>query len=231
MPGIQTDKVTENLGIKFSNKELLQQAFIHRSYLNETKQHIESNERLEFLGDAVLSFIVSSYLFLARPEDNEGDLTNLRSYIVKTKSLAEAAGNLNLGTYLKLSRGEDATGGRKNPQLLANTYEALLGAVYLDQGLEIAKKFIDITLLPLFKNALTSGPPKDAKSQLQELVQNRLKESPLYKILTTKGPDHAKEFTVGVFIQDREEGIGIGSSKQVAEEHAATEALKKLSLC
>lgn len=229
MSGIQIDQAIANLGIKFSNKELLQQAFIHRSYLNETKQLLESNERLEFLGDAILSFIISSYLYSLRPTDDEGNLTNLRSHIVKTKSLAEAASNLQLGNYLKLSKGEDASGGRKNPQLLANTYEALLGAVYLDQGLVVAKNFIDLTLLPLFKTALESGPPKDAKSELQELIQNTHKESPLYKILSTKGPDHAKEFTVGVFIQGKEQGKGIGPSKQIAEEQAAIRALQKLT--
>ncbi len=223
------DEVVKSLGFKFKNPKLLQQAFIHRSYLNESREFNESNERLEFLGDAVLSFIVSSYLFLIKPTDNEGYLTNLRSYIVKTQSLAQAAEALNLGTYLKLSRGEDATGGRKNPQLLANTFEALLGAIYMDQGFELANKMVHQTLLPLFQKELESGPPKDAKSELQELVQTKVKESPQYRILATKGPDHAKEFTVGVFIKGKEEGRGIGSSKQVAEEQAAQQALKTLS--
>lgn len=229
MVGNNLDKLLEKLGIAFNDQQLLQQAFIHRSYLNEARQAVQSNERLEFLGDAVLSFVVSSVLFNKRLHDTEGDLTNLRSYIVKTKSLAEAAERINLGYYLQMSRGEDATGGRKNPQLLANTYEALLGAVYLDQGFVIAQQFVEATLLPLFAKEIESGPPKDAKSELQEVVQEQVKESPLYRILSTKGPDHAKEFTVGVFIKGKEYGRGTGLSKQVAEEKAAEQALKQFT--
>ena len=215
-----------SLGIQFKNPQLLRQAFTHRSYLNESRQSLQSNERLEFLGDSILSLIISSYLFGLRPKDAEGDLTNLRSYIVKTTSLADAAANLNLGSYLMLSHGEEMGGGRENSQLLANTYEALLGAVYLDQGLEAAEKMIHTTLLPLFETQIKSGPPKDAKSQLQEVVQNKTKESPQYKIIATRGPDHAKQFTVAVFVKGRELGKGIGSSKQTAEEQAAQQALK-----
>lgn len=216
------------LGIKFKNFALLEQAFIHRSYLNEVKGNWQSNERLEFLGDAVLSFVISSHLFKLRPHDEEGDLTNLRSYIVKTKSLADAASALNLGEYLKLSRGEEIGGGRQNPQLLANTYEALLGAVFLDQGIEKAVEMVEKTLLPLFTAQVKSGPPKDAKSELQEVVQNKTKQSPQYKIIEAKGPDHAKRFIVGVYLGGKELGRGSGSSKQTAEEQAAEEALKKL---
>lgn len=229
MSDSSTENVAKSLGLKFNNLKLLHQAFIHRSYLNESKEFPESNERLEFLGDSILSFIISSYLFNKRPADNEGHLTNLRSYIVKTQSLAQAAEELKLGAYLKLSRGEDATGGRKNPQLLANTYEALLGAVYIDLGFEAAAKMVHNTLLPLFQKEVESGPPKDAKSELQEVVQNQVKESPQYRILSTKGPDHAKEFTVGVFIKGNEVGKGIGSSKQIAEEQAAKQALKTIT--
>lgn len=220
--------VLQKLNLAFRNPNLLEQAFIHRSYLNENKKPLESNERLEFLGDSVLSLITSTHLFLLRPGDEEGDLTNLRSYIVKTKSLAEAAQKLDLGSYLKMSKGEEQSGGRNNPQLLANTYEALLGAVYLDQGFEAAKKLINETLLPLFEKELKSGPPKDAKSLLQEIVQEKIKQSPHYKILETKGPDHAKQFIVGVFIQGKEYGKGEGHSKQEAEELSASEALEKL---
>lgn len=201
-------------------------AFTHRSYLNEERSEKESNERLEFLGDAVLSFVISSRLFNLRAADAEGDLTNLRSYIVKTQSLAKAAQNLNLGKYLRMSKGEEMSGGRSNPQLLANTFEAILGAIYMDQGLEVAKQFVEEQLLPLFKDELETGPPKDAKSQLQELSQTATKQSPQYKILETKGPDHAKQFRVGVFVRGKQLGIGEGLSKQVAEEAAAKEALK-----
>lgn len=222
-------RLLKQLGINFKNTTLLKQAFIHRSYLNEVKLNSLSNERLEFLGDSILSLVVSNYLYNLRQQDAEGDLTNLRAFIVKTKSLAKASKKLDLGSYLKLSKGEELSGGRENPQLLANTYEALVGAIYLDQDLDKVKEVIDKTLLKLFEKELKSGPPKDAKSNLQELVQEKYKESPRYKILNTRGPDHAKEFVVGVFIQGKEMGQGTGNSKQDAEEGAAKEALKKLT--
>lgn len=221
--------IAEKLNIKFKDLSLYSQAFIHRSYLNEVRVNSASNERLEFLGDSILSLVVSNYLYLQRGQDSEGELTNLRAYIVKTKSLAEASKKLDLGKYLHLSKGEEISGGRENPQLLANTYEALLGAIFLDQGLEIVKKVIFKTLLSLFEKEIKSGPPKDSKSNLQEIVQEKFKESPQYKIIQTKGPDHAKEFVVGVYIKGKEMGRGMGSSKQVAEEQSAQEALEKLS--
>lgn len=222
-------KLLTLLNLNFHNPNLLNQAFIHRSYLNEVKLNLPSNERLEFLGDAVLSLIISNYLYNLHPKDSEGELTNLRAFIVKTKSLAKAAKKLDLGSYLKLSKGEEAGGGRENPQLLANTYEALLGAIFLDLGLEAVKKVIHKTLLSLFEKELKLGPPKDAKSNLQEIVQEKLKQSPHYKILSTHGPDHAKKFRVAVYIGGKEYGRGVGNSKQVAEEQAATQALEKLS--
>lgn len=221
-------KLLNDLDLKFKDPKILEQAFYHRSYLNEVQKDIQSNERLEFLGDSILSFITSSHLFHAREKDAEGELTNLRAYIVKTKSLAEAAKKLNLGDYLRLSRGEELGGGRKNPQLLANTFEALLGAIYMDQGLGAVQKVIENNLLSLFAGELKSGPPKDAKSNLQEIVQEKFKESPHYKIMATHGPDHAKRFTVAVYLRGKEYGRGEGASKQVAEEQAATLALEKL---
>lgn len=211
------------------NKPLYVTAFTHRSFLNETNEIIESNERLEFLGDSVLSLIVSELLFNQRTQDNEGDLTNLRSYLVKTTSLAIASRELNLGEKLRLSKGEELSGGRENTQLLANTYEALLGAIFLDQGIEGARAFIIETLLPLFEKEIHDGPPKDSKSTLQEVLQEKYKKSPLYKILSTDGPDHARTFTVGVFLQNDLLGKGSGLSKQVAEEAAALQALAKIS--
>lgn len=217
------------LHLNFKNTKLLEQAFLHRSYLNEVKIDMQSNERLEFLGDSVLSLIISNYLFDLRPADAEGELTNLRAHIVKTNSLAEAAKKLNLGSYLKLSKGEEISGGRSNPQLLANTYEAFIGSIFLDQGLEKAKEIIYQTLLPFFEKELKMGPPKDAKSSLQEVVQQKLKTSPNYKIIETHGPDHAKQFTVAVYVNGKEEGQGKGLSKQVAEEQAAKNALEGLT--
>ncbi len=223
------DELLNQLNLTFKNPKLLEQAFYHRSYLNEVKLNIQSNERLEFLGDSVLSLIISQHLFLSRPQDSEGELTSLRAYIVKTKSLANAAKKLNLGKYLLFSRGEEQGGGRDNPQLLANTYEAFLGAIYLDQGVEVVKRVIGQTLLSLFDRELKSGPPKDAKSSLQEISQEKFKESPRYKILETSGPDHAKQFTVAVYIQGKEYGLGKGGNKQIAEEEAAQQGLVKMS--
>lgn len=203
-------------------------AFTHRSRLNESKEARESNERLEFLGDSVLSFIISSFLFQKRLKDTEGDLTNLRAYVVKTDSLAKASENLRLGELLKLSKGEELSGGRKNPQLLANTFESLLGAIYLDLGIEKATEFVKDSLIPIFISEVEKGAPKDSKSLLQEMVQLTKQVSPKYKILATMGPDHAKKFKVGVFISGQMVGEGIGQSKQQAEEEAAQRALLKL---
>lgn len=211
---------------KWLKKDVFKTAFTHRSYLNENPSIKESNERLEFLGDSVLSFIMSSYIYKLRKDDTEGDLTNLRSYIVKTTSLAKAAQKLDLGKYLMMSKGEEMSGGRENTQLMANTFEALLGAIYLDLGIEATQDFVMKSLIPIFEKELKSGPPKDAKSLLQELVQNQTKQAPFYKILETTGPDHAKQFTVGVFVQGELLGQGTGPSKQIAEETAATTALK-----
>lgn len=218
-------QVLEGLGIHPENIPLYRTAFTHRSYLNESNQPLESNERLEFLGDSVLSLIVSTMLFKERPNDNEGLLTNLRAFIVKTESLGKAAKVLNLGSFLKLSKGEELSGGRDNPQLLANTFEAVLGAIYLDQGIEKATGFVNLTLLPLFASEIKKGAPKDFKSALQEIVQGKFQTSPKYKILGTAGPDHAKKFTVGVFLDSKQIGEGSGSSKQTAEEEAAEKAL------
>lgn len=209
-------------------KDIFQTAFTHRSYLNEATGIKESNERLEFLGDAVLSFIISSYLYNLRPNDAEGDLTNMRSYMVKTGSLAMASQKLGLGDYLKLSKGEELSSGRENIQILANTYEAFLGAIFIDQGVEAARKFVESSLIPLFEEELISGPPKDAKSQLQEISQNKFKQSPRYKVLETSGPDHAKHFKVGVFVKGEKIGEGEGFSKQVAEEASAQQGLLTL---
>ncbi len=225
----QIINILRKLEITPHNLSLYSTAFTHRSHLNESKEVTESNERLEFLGDSVLSFIISSYLFQKRLKDTEGDLTNLRAYIVKTDSLAKISKLLDLGECLKMSKGEELSGGRKNPQLLANTYESLLGAIFLDLGIETATKFVGATLLPIFIEEVQKGAPKDSKSRLQELVQSKMQVSPKYKILGTSGPDHAKHFKVGVFVNGKEEGIGIGLNKQQAEEQAAKEALIKLS--
>lgn len=222
-------KILEKLGLKPHNLPVYQTAFTHRSFLNETKEPVESNERLEFLGDSVLSLVTSSFLFKARPQDKEGDLTNLRAYIVKTESLAKVAKELNLGHFLRLSRGEEASSGRENPQILANTYEAVLGAVFLDLGIDAARKFVQQTLLPSFEKEIKKGAPRDPKSQLQEIVQSKFQVSPKYRVISTFGPDHAKEFKVGVFLDGKKIGEGCGSSKQQAEEESAKQALEQLT--
>lgn len=221
------DPLLKDLGISVKNKELLTQALIHRSYLNESRRKITSNERLEFLGDSILSFVVSNYLYQQFPQLKEGDLTNFRSSIVKTTTLASVAQTLKLGTYLFLSKGEEEGGGRTNPSILADTFEAVLGALYLDVGLEKTKKVIDKFLLPLLEQIIVKKLYKDAKSSLQELVQEGTKISPVYTVIKEVGPDHAKEFTVGVYVNDKLLGEGSGKSKQDAEQHAARAALEK----
>lgn len=223
------DSILEQIGITPKDQTLYKTAFTHRSFLNEAKEVIQSNERLEFLGDSVLSFIVSTTLYKTRTDDAEGDLTNLRAYIVKTDSLAKAAEMLNLGKFLRLSKGEEVSGGRVNTQIMANTFEAVLGAIFLDLGIETAQQFVQASLLPLFAAEIEKGAPRDPKSQLQELVQSKLQTSPKYKILATTGPDHAKVFTVGVFLKGEQFGQGIGSNKQQAEEEAAKQALSRLT--
>jgi len=214
---------------EFNNKDLLHQAFIHRSYLNETKDHTESNERLEFLGDSILSFVISDYLFKTYPDFDEGILTNLRSLVVNTKSLAKTAKGLEFGKYLYLSRGEEESMGRENESILANTFEAVIGALYMDQGIEAVSKFLHAVLIPSIQAYVEKKVFKDPKSLLQEYVQARKQNSPVYKVLHEEGPAHAKHFTIGVFIGNEKTGEGMGKSKQQAEELAAEQALAKLT--
>lgn len=213
------------LSPKVWKSENLKLAFTHRSYLNESSEATVSNERLEFLGDSVLSLVISEMLYGNRETDTEGALTNLRAYIVKTTSLAKAAKALDLGSKLSLSKGEEQSGGRENTQLLANTYEAVLGAIFLEEGLESAKKFVSETLVTLFEEEIKNGPPKDAKSHLQELSQSIYKMSPIYTVIKTVGPDHARIFSMEVEIAKKVYGHGQGASKQIAEEAAAAEAI------
>lgn len=220
-------KLSLKTGIKFINEKIIHQAFIHRSYLNESKTFNNSNERLEFLGDSILSLLVSEYLYKVYPDFSEGELTNLRSSVVKTSTLAAISKSLDLGNHLHLSRGEEDGGGRDNPSILADTFEALLGSIYLDQGISSAKKILESFLFPLLPKILRDKTYKDAKSEFQEMVQEKTKESPIYKVLTQKGPDHAKEFMVGVYVDNVLYGTGTGKSKQIAEMKAAKSALEK----
>ncbi|GIW61786.1 MAG: ribonuclease 3 [Patescibacteria group bacterium] len=213
---------------QITNKTLLEQAFTHRSYLNEAKEPTESNERLEFLGDSIISFIVSEHLYKNYKEFDEGVLTNLRSLLVNTKSLAQAARELKFGEKLRLSKGEEESRGRENDTLLANSFEAFIGALYLDQGIDVVRKFIADILFSKIDEYVQRKAFKDPKSLLQEYVQARKQSSPIYKVLHEEGPPHAKIFTVGVFVNNELLGEGVGKSKQEAEEKAAQIALKKL---
>ena len=219
------------------NKKLQKLAFTHRSYLNEAKEKISSNERLEFLGDSILSYVVSQYLFNKYPNFNEGSLTNLRSLLVNTKNLAEISRELNFGNYLILSKGEEESRGRQNQSILANTFEAFIGALFLDRGIEEVSEFLNKVLLPKADFFVKSKSLKDAKSLLQEKIQAQKKGSPIYKqsfqtlvykVIDEKGPAHAKTFTVGTYVNDKLIAKGQGSSKQKAEEEAAKEALRNL---
>ncbi|MDO8451434.1 MAG: ribonuclease III [bacterium] len=218
----------ETIGVTFLNQDLLKHAFIHRSYLNEAKSARSSNERLEFLGDAILSFLTSRFLYAAYPDFPEGKLTNIRSSLVNTKSLFGVAQELNLGAYLFLSHGEEESGGRGNQSLLADAFEALLGAIYLDQGIDAAHSFLNTVLYPKAKQIVESGVFNDFKSLLQEIIQERTRISPVYRVVRSAGPDHAKTFWVEVTAGETVLGEGSGRSKQEAEQQAASSALEKL---
>lgn len=213
----------------FKNKNLFEQAFTHRSFLNEAKRKVVSNERLEFLGDSILSFVVSDFLYKKYPHFPEGALTNLRSLLVNTKRLGSTARELGFGQFLKLSKGEEESKGRENVTLLANSFEAFVGALYLDQGIEKVRSFIYDTLLAYVEEIVRQKSLKDPKSLLQEHVQAKKLVSPTYKVLKEVGPAHAKTFTVGVYVSGKLIAQGEGKSKQRAEEKAAHSALEQTS--
>lgn len=212
--------------LKLKNKKLFDEAFTHRSYLNEAKVKISSNERLEFLGDSILSFVVSNYLYCQYPEFDEGTLTNLRSLLVNTKSLSEISSELQMGKLLRLSKGEEESMGRQNATLLENSFEAYVGALLLDQGLPAVLKFLEQVLFSKIEALVNKKAFKDPKSLLQEKVQARKQSSPIYRVLEETGPAHAKTFRVGVYVNGKVLGVGHGKSKQIAEESAAKAALE-----
>jgi ribonuclease III len=216
----------DKLGVTFNSLELLITAFTHRSYLNEHKKTVkEHNERLEFLGDAVLELVVTEYLY-ATYEEPEGILTNWRSSLVRTESISAAAAKYGFEPLLRLSRGEKRGTDRARAQILANSYEAVVGALYLDQGYEEAKRFITESILSTFKEILESGSWMDPKSHLQELAQSQEGATPVYKVMQEDGPDHDKVFTIGVFVNQNLRGQGQGPSKQAAQQEAAQAALQ-----
>lgn len=217
------------LGVTFQNIDLLVTAFTHRSYVNEHKTTApEHNERLEFLGDAVLELVATEYLY-ANYDEPEGVLTNWRSALVRTESIGAAAARCGFEPLLRLSRGEKHGTQRAREQILANSFEAVIGALYLDQGYQEAERFITDNLLVTFKEILNSGSWMDAKSHLQEVVQSQEGYTPVYKVLAEEGPDHDKTFTVGVYVDGKLKGSGTGTSKQAGQQQAAENALKKYS--
>ncbi len=220
------------IGLHFRNRELINTVFIHRSYLNENKNlKLSSNEKLEFLGDSVLSLIVSIYLYNHYQHLKEGDYTDIKAAIVCTDSLAEAARLLNLGSYLYLSRGEDQSGGRSNQNILADCFEALIAAIFLEFKFQKAYQFVIKFLFRdklkyIIDNHLYLSP----KTRLQEIVQAKHKITPHYQVIDQSGPEHNKKFKIAVYILDKLSGIGYGRSKKEAEEMAAKNALEKINI-
>ena len=220
-------KLEKKLNIKFKNKDLLVQAFCHRSYLNENPDFkLENNERMEFLGDAVLELIVTEYLFGKYPKKPEGELTNWRAALVNAKMLSEVAREMGFSDFLLLSRGETKELGKARQYILANTFEALTGSIYLDLGYKACRELIKKNLISRLPEIIKKGLFRDAKSHLQEEAQDRVSITPTYKVLKEWGPDHAKHFIIGVFLNSELAGQGEGSSKQEAEDEAAKDALK-----
>ena len=217
----------KRLGLNFKNKDLLTQAFVHRSYLNENPNfHLNQNERLEFLGDAVLELVVTEELYKKYPEKAEGDLTNWRAALVNAKMLTSVAEELGFNEFLLLSRGERKELGKARAYILANTFEALIGSIYLDSGYEPAEKFIKKYLIKNLSEIIKTGSYRDSKSYFQEKAQDMVGITPVYKVMREWGPDHQKSFTVGVFLANELVAEGEGSSKQEAEEQAAKAGLE-----
>jgi len=215
-------------GEEFNDLDLFIVAFTHRSYLNEhRKSASEHNERMEFLGDAVLELVVTKALY-DNYNEPEGILTNWRAALVRTESISAAAARLGFEPYLRLSKGEKRGSDRARDQILANTFEAVIGAIYLDKGYDAAAKFIEDNILSTLEEILETGSWLDAKTRLQESVQSEESFTPSYKVLSEEGPDHEKTFTVGVFVDGQLRGQGKGHSKQAAQQQAATDALAKV---
>ncbi len=215
------------IGITFKDKSLFQQAFVHRSYINENKASgLSHNERLEFLGDAVLELVITDFLYKKYTDKPEGELTSLRSALVNADTCASIATELGMGSYLLLSKGESKDTGRARQYILANALEALIGAIYLDQGLDEAKNFIEVNFISLIEKIISAKSFIDSKSSFQEKAQEFDGITPAYKTIKESGPDHEKKFTVGVYLDKTLIATGEGVSKQEAEQNAAKQALK-----
>jgi ribonuclease-3 len=223
------DTFERSIGSSFNDKDLLRQAFTHRSYLNEHKElELDHNERLEFLGDAVLELIVTDFLFRRFPDKQEGELTAYRAALVNTMTLSTIGRDLGMESYLLLSKGEAKDNGRARQYILANTMEALIGALFLDRGFDEAKRFIEKYLLPLIDEIVEKRLWQDAKSRLQEVAQEKEGITPTYETLKEEGPDHDKYFQIGVYLNEKLIANGEGKSKQEAEQRAAQAALESL---
>lgn len=218
----------QSIGVSFNDAALLRQAFTHRSYINEHRGEVQGhNERLEFLGDAVLELISTHFLYDKFPDKAEGDMTAYRAALVNAVTCAEVAQEVGMNDYLLLSKGEAKDSGRARQMLLANAFEALVGAIYLDQGYDAAKKFIEEHLFPKIDDIVHNKLWQDAKSSLQEKVQDAESVTPAYAVIKESGPDHDKHFTVGVYVKDTLWAEGEGKSKQEAEQTAARAALEQ----
>lgn len=225
-PPHNLSSLEQKISVTFKNQSLVTEALTHRSFLNELKQNdVTHNERLEFLGDAVLELVTTEFLFKKYPQRPEGELTSFRAALVRTESLAITAQEIELGQYIFMSRGEEATGGRKRQYILANAVEALIGAIYLDQGLSVAEKFIGDFILIRVEEIVAQRLDVDPKSKLQEVAQDLLKSTPQYQLVKAIGPDHNKEFEMEVIIAGQPFARGKGHSKQEAEQNAAREAI------
>lgn len=222
------DALDRELDLGFKDRALLQQALYHRSYLNEAGEEVESNERMEFLGDAVLGLIISDKLFRDYPMLSEGHLSQIRAILVRWDALARAAQRVNLGEYLVLGRGEELSGGRERPSNLAGALEALIGAAFLDGGMTKARKLVLRLLKPDLDEIAADGFSADSKSELQHVAQTRWHQIPRYRLVSSEGPDHAKLFTVEVSVGDQLLGQGQGRNKKQAELNAARQALETL---
>ncbi len=221
--------LADSLGLAFKNSHLVENAFVHRSYLNESKEFSESNERLEYLGDAVLELATSDFLYRTFPDYQEGMLTNIRAALVRTESLAELASSLKFPSLIRMSKGEAAGGGRENQSILADTFEAFLGALYLDLGYDSCVELLTTHLFPHVEMVLKEQSYKDNKSLLQEVAQSRLKATPQYILISESGPDHDKHFVMKAVIAGTEYAEGEGKSKQAAQEDAAKHTLEQMT--
>jgi len=225
----QAARLEATIGITFTDRDLLRDALTHRSFLNETAEDRVSNERLEFLGDSVLGLVVTDFLYHRFPELTEGELTNIRSALVRTETLAGFAREINLGGTIFVGRGEELSRGRNRPSGLACAFEALLGAIYLDQGEPVAREFVMRFAAPALEEVLALRLHRNGKSSLQQLIQASRQQTPSYHVVREAGPDHDKSFTVEVRVGDDVLGRGVASNKRSAEQLAAQDALEALN--